>query len=49
MRQMNRIERQIDSKTRWLLDMQRADGEPEEAPGSEVSGPGGERPDAVLE
>ena len=49
MRQMNLIDRQIDSKTRRLLDMQRAVGEPEEDPESEVSGPGEEPPDAVLE
>ena len=50
MRQMNRIDRQIDSRTwRLLVDVQRGDGEPEEASESEVSGPGGERPDAALE
>ncbi|MGH9430042.1 MAG: hypothetical protein ACRD3T_00705 [Terriglobia bacterium] len=48
MRQMNLVDRQIHSKTRLLLEMRRAEGEPEEAPVSEDSVPGKGGPDEAV-
>ncbi|MGH9434281.1 MAG: hypothetical protein ACRD3T_22375 [Terriglobia bacterium] len=45
MRQMSLVDRQIERKTRLLLDMQQASSKRDEAPECEASAPGAERPD----